>query len=421
MPPLCPRITHSTGSGCERGGRRGPHRGRQVPTGGGSSSPRRARGPPRKWRCCPGSSVQPPQAPGGRPGRCPWPCAQLTSLLLKYLRAPSRSVSTNFRLKNCPLSRPRFQRKPSRYPGGEGPCRTAATLTRQRPGWTLFPSPGDPQPPGAGRPAGVSGHQPVLGPQATPSPPGCTLRPFFLFFLLAGATGARGCGRTGRAHGVRSLGVSKGLGTGQCPRSSGGAQGCHKGPRERGQREKRARQHWGDGASAKSVGSPPGLGGAGGDPPRRSQPCPLLSFGPEPHGGAPTCRDRRVRSRRLKARSPQSASQQQWVRRQPLRRPRPFPSACSGALCLRSAPHVPPGLGQLPLCTTLLDVLLLPDQGFVPLCRQRGPVDAGLSTHAWRTDAWLCPAFLSSSAAPSAAVSSRGRPTALGHSPGAHG
>lgn len=182
LPPLCPRITHSTGSGCERGGWRGPYGGRQVPTGGGSSSPRRARGPPRKWRCCPGSSVQPPQAPGGRPGRCPWPCAQLTSLLLKYLRAPSRSVSTNFRLKNCPLSRPRFQRKPSRYPGGEGPCRTAATLTRQRPGWTLFPSPGDPQPPGAGRPAGVSGHQPVLGPQATPSPPGCTLRPFVFSF-----------------------------------------------------------------------------------------------------------------------------------------------------------------------------------------------------------------------------------------------
>lgn len=114
------------------------------------------------------------------------------------------------------------------------------------------------------------------------------------------------------------------------------------------------------------MGSPPGLGGAGGDPPRRSQPCPLLSFGPEPHGGAPTCRDRRVCSRRLKARSPQSASQQQWVRRQPLRRPRPFPSACSGALCLRSAPHVPPGLGQLPLSTTLLDVLLLPDRSQLP-------------------------------------------------------
>lgn len=46
----------------------------------------------------------------------PW--AQLTSFLLKYFRDPSRSVSTNFRLRNCPLSRPRFQREPSRYPGG---------------------------------------------------------------------------------------------------------------------------------------------------------------------------------------------------------------------------------------------------------------------------------------------------------------
>lgn len=45
------------------------------------------------------------------------PPDRLTSFLLKYFRAPSRSVSTNFRLKNCPLSRPRFQRKPSRYPG----------------------------------------------------------------------------------------------------------------------------------------------------------------------------------------------------------------------------------------------------------------------------------------------------------------
>lgn len=45
------------------------------------------------------------------------PCAALTSFLLKYFSEPSRSVSTNFRLKNCPLSRPRFQRKPSRYPG----------------------------------------------------------------------------------------------------------------------------------------------------------------------------------------------------------------------------------------------------------------------------------------------------------------
>lgn len=52
--------------------------------------------------------------------RTPHPClCLLTSFLLKYFRAPSLSVSTNFRLKNCPLSRPRFQRRPSRYPGRE--------------------------------------------------------------------------------------------------------------------------------------------------------------------------------------------------------------------------------------------------------------------------------------------------------------
>ena len=80
---------------------------------------------------------------------------------------------------------------------------------------------------------------------------------------------------------------------------------------------------------------------------------------------------------------------------------------------------MPRGLGQLPLNTTLLDVLL-PGQGFAPLRRQRGPVDAGLSTHARWTDAWSFPAFLSSSAVPSA-LCLPGAPTALGHSPGAHG
>lgn len=85
-------ATHTRGNGCDQRAE-GPHGG----VGGGSVSPGRARG---SWGC--GTSPRTP----------------LTSLLLKYFRAPSRSVSTNFRLKNCPLSRPRFQRKPSRYPGG---------------------------------------------------------------------------------------------------------------------------------------------------------------------------------------------------------------------------------------------------------------------------------------------------------------
>lgn len=47
----------------------------------------------------------------------------LTSCLLKYLSAPSLSDRTNFRLRNWPLSLPRFHRNPSLYPewreGGE--------------------------------------------------------------------------------------------------------------------------------------------------------------------------------------------------------------------------------------------------------------------------------------------------------------
>lgn len=41
----------------------------------------------------------------------------LTSCLLKYFSAPSLSDRMNFRLKNWPLSRPRFHRNPSLYPG----------------------------------------------------------------------------------------------------------------------------------------------------------------------------------------------------------------------------------------------------------------------------------------------------------------
>lgn len=37
----------------------------------------------------------------------------LTSCLLKYFRTPSRSDRINFRLRYCPLSRPRFHRNPS--------------------------------------------------------------------------------------------------------------------------------------------------------------------------------------------------------------------------------------------------------------------------------------------------------------------
>lgn len=40
----------------------------------------------------------------------------LTSCLLKYFKAPSLSDRMNFRLKNWPLSRPRFHRNPSLYP-----------------------------------------------------------------------------------------------------------------------------------------------------------------------------------------------------------------------------------------------------------------------------------------------------------------
>lgn len=39
---------------------------------------------------------------------------RFTSCLLKYFRTPSRSERMNFLLRYCPLSRPRFQRKPSR-------------------------------------------------------------------------------------------------------------------------------------------------------------------------------------------------------------------------------------------------------------------------------------------------------------------
>lgn len=41
----------------------------------------------------------------------------LTSCLLKYFSAPSLSDRMNFRLKNWPLSLPRFHRNPSLYPG----------------------------------------------------------------------------------------------------------------------------------------------------------------------------------------------------------------------------------------------------------------------------------------------------------------
>lgn len=91
--------------------------GRRAPHGRGSMLPATARG--RRGRStAPGASVQPPQP--HTDGQAPAPAQRLTSFLLKYFRAPSRSVSTNFRLRNCPLSRPRFQRKPSRYPGGRG-------------------------------------------------------------------------------------------------------------------------------------------------------------------------------------------------------------------------------------------------------------------------------------------------------------
>lgn len=41
---------------------------------------------------------------------------RLTSCLLKYFSAPSLSDRMNFRLRNWPLSLPRFQRNPSLYP-----------------------------------------------------------------------------------------------------------------------------------------------------------------------------------------------------------------------------------------------------------------------------------------------------------------
>lgn len=47
---------------------------------------------------------------------------KLTSFLLKYFSAPSLSDNTNFRLRNCPLSRPLFHRNPSRYPAAESNC-----------------------------------------------------------------------------------------------------------------------------------------------------------------------------------------------------------------------------------------------------------------------------------------------------------
>lgn len=75
-----------------------------------------------------------PTSPQRKAGYCP---AWLTSFLLKYFKAPSRSVSTNFRLKNCPLSLPRFQRKPSRYPGETGAHSQRGAVAQ---GWSHVPA-----------------------------------------------------------------------------------------------------------------------------------------------------------------------------------------------------------------------------------------------------------------------------------------
>lgn len=104
----------------------------------------------------------------------------------------------------------------------------------------------------------------------------------FLFFLLAGVTGTRGCERTGRAHGVRSLGVSKGLGTGQCPRSSvGGGPRVPQGSSREGGRGRSEPGNTGAmGPRPRVWGAPRGWAVQGEPPPGGASPAPSSALAP---------------------------------------------------------------------------------------------------------------------------------------------